>query len=264
MIKLYNHNIWGGFNKNEAIANRADLLLGIIADEDPDVITFQECEPDTFRAEVPSIIERFSHKYTEAAGEFANKNFTPVFYRHERFTLVDSGFHVYSGLNDIESKSVTWAVLKDKNDGKVTAFASTHFWFRARDKQDEEQRRENAREAAGICRGIAEKYGCPEILAGDLNSCDLNGQGLGGYLQMLDEGFADVRHTAKITTDSHTEHYYPPRDENGNYIPGEKPNHTLDYIFTMGEVKAESFAVITTDAALAASDHCPLTAVFEI
>lgn len=132
MIKLYNHNIWGSYNKTEAIANRAGLLFELICDADPDVITFQECAFDTFRAEDPSIIDRMSDKYAEAACEHAGENFTPVFYRRDRFTLLESGFHVYSGLNDIASKSITYAVLEDKVSGKRMAFASTHFWFKVR------------------------------------------------------------------------------------------------------------------------------------
>lgn len=138
MIKLYNHNIWGSYRNGEAVANRSGLLLELIRGNDPDIITLQECNPATFRAEVPSIIQQLSDDYAEAAGAHAGENFTPI-------------------------------------------------------------------------------------------------------------------------------HDYPPRGDDGNYLPGELPSDTLDYIFTMGEgITAKSFSVLTDAKSLASSDHCPLIAEFEI
>ena len=112
MIKLYNQNIWGSYRKGEAVANRSGLLLDLIRENNPDIITFQECNPATFRAEDPSIIDLLSDKYIEVAGEHASENFTPVLYRRGKFSLLEAGFHKYTGLNDIGSKSISYAVLK--------------------------------------------------------------------------------------------------------------------------------------------------------
>ena len=66
--------------------------------------------------------------YVEASAENAGCHFTPVFYKKDRFEEIESGFVSYEGLNDIPSKSVTGAVLREKASGALLETASTHFW----------------------------------------------------------------------------------------------------------------------------------------
>ena len=83
-------------------------------------------------------------------GTRPTNNFTPIFYNPEKVELIkadfvpygernEEGYHLvdksrgYSGYymmhNDYFSKSLTWAVFKDKATGKQFGVISTHFWY---------------------------------------------------------------------------------------------------------------------------------------
>ena len=155
MIILYSHNIW---NFNPA-GYRNTLTRSMISDFAPDVCTFQECGPQSCRVGNPDIVSLMSDVYSEATPEFADVNYTPVFYKKEKFNLVDKGYLVYDGLNDVNSKSVTWAVLEDKETKKKYAFASTHFWWMFESEKDNEQRLKNVDQLKAVCDDIIKKYG---------------------------------------------------------------------------------------------------------
>ena len=263
MICIYSQNIWGNMPKEARISNRNDLIKDIIFEIEPDFCNFQECNPKTSRAVDNAIQKIIAEKYAEACSEHAHENFTPVFYKKDRFTELDSGFVPFDGLNDINSKSITWGLFEDKNDKTRIAVVSTHFWWKAVDAIDHEQRVANAGQLKGVCDMIIGKYGeIPIIVSGDFNS-SMNKP---GYMAMIQNGFIDVRFTAKASTDCHTLHEYPVLTDAGVYVPYESaPNKTIDYVFTYGKsVEATSFKVLADARALTTSDHCPILVDFEI
>lgn len=266
MICLYSHNIWGNMPKEARIANRNDLIRDIIFELEPDFCNFQECNPKTSRAVDNAIQNIISERYAEACAAHSHENFTPVFYKKERFSELDGGFVLFDGFNDANSKSVTWGLFEDKSDGKRLAVVSTHFWWKATGEVDALQRTENANKVKEICDLILKKHGdIPVIISGDLNSGVDAPQGTSGYDSMIANGFTDVRYTAKCTTDTHTLHEYPILTEAEIYIPGNKPFRTIDYIFTYGQKPiVTEFSVLADDRARTTSDHCPLVAKFDI
>lgn len=261
MIVLYDQNIW-----NHLPANRNRLVRDLVTKFDADFCTFQECGPDTNRVGPEPMYDLMSDVYEEICKDKSDISYTAVFYKKDKYHVLDSGFHIYTGMNDCNSKTVTWGVFEDK-DSKKVAVISTHFWWMDEKKEDEEQRIQNAVELQQICRNILSKYNIPILIGGDLN----NGKGtsLGDlpYRTMLQKGFVDIRLTADETTDSYTalDNCYPVLNENGVFVPnGSVPCVTIDYIFTYGaEIKAKKFDVITTPEAMSSSDHCPLVAYFE-
>ena len=142
-MKLYDQNIWGNFGVNDAVGNRKYLVNEMVREQDADICCFQECNPGTMRAGKDSIQNLLSDKYIEICIDKANVNFTPVFIRKDTFDVIEEGYLPYPGLNDINSKSVTYAVLREKKSGKVFTAASTHFWWEF-GKESDEQRIENA------------------------------------------------------------------------------------------------------------------------
>ncbi len=263
MIRLYNHNIWGNFAATEKIGNRNKLIKKLIFDRKPDFCCFQECNPDTSRKEDP-IEALIAERYTEVPTSAAEKNFTPVFYNKERFDVVYSDWIKYSGLNDINSKSITRAVLEEKETGKRVGVISTHFWWQIGEEHTQ-WRINNAAELKAAAEDIIERFGVPVIISGDLNNGLGAEQDTRPYEKMMQDGFTDIRHVAPITTDSHTCHAYPELNENDEYVNGPKPSFTLDYIMTYGEnsLKPLRFEVLTSQDALNSSDHCPLIGEFE-
>ena len=272
MIRLYSHNIWGNMPKEARISNRNDLIKELICEIKPDFCNFQECNPKTSRAVDNAIQKIIADRYAESNAAHAHENFTPVFYLRERFLELDGGFIVYDGLNDANSKSVTWGLFEDKEDGKKVVVVSTHFWWQFRGDLDNEQRVVNAVQLKVICDKIIEKYGdIAVIVSGDLNSGENAPQSTSGYDAMIANGFVDVRYTAESTADTHTLHSYPVLTEDGTYVAGASEaeggerERTIDYVFTYGQKpRITSFRVLDDKKARTTSDHCPIVAEFDI
>ncbi len=261
-MKVYCQNVWN-YNPSEY---RNTLIASLIKDFDADVCCFQECGPGTNRAGAAPLPELMKESYTEICPEFADRNYTPVFYKTIKYNVIDSGYFLYEGYNDANSKSVTWAVLEDKATMKKVLVASTHFWWMFRGEEDNLQRLQNVAELKAFCEEITKKYNIPAIIGGDFNNGFNSDQGDEPYKKMLQEGFCDIRHNADETTDVLTHHEYPILNEKGIYVDGALPVRNLDYIFTYGDkkIKAKKFEILTTQKTLDSSDHCPLLGTFEI
>lgn len=259
---LYDQNIW---NYNPC-HYRNKLIRELVTDFNADVCTFQECGPATNRVGDAPIPVLMSDEYTEVCPELAHKNFTPVFYKTEKYNLIDSGYLLYDGINDCDSKGVTWAVLEDKETSKRIAVASTHFYWQPGKEEYNQQRLQNAEQLKEVCESIIAKYDVPVIIGGDFNNGTNAEQGDEPYHKMLKDGFIDIRKSADETTDMLTHHEYPTLTDNGVYTKAPMPKITLDHIFIYGNsgIKAKKFDVITSEKALCSSDHCPLIGIFEI
>ena len=260
MYRLYNHNIWN-YNPPE---DRNLLIHSLIEEFDADFCTFQECSHTSNRKGRLPIQDLLKDKYTEVG--IGMLNYTPVFFKTEKFNLVDSGYKLYSGLNDVNSKSVTWAVVEDKENEKKFVVMSTHFWWKADGEEDALQRVENARELKSLCDELISKYNLPIIIGGDFNNGENSIQGDLAYHFMLENGFKDVRRIAPKTTDSYTARSkYKLSDGEKAYIEAGEADITIDYIFTYSEgITPVSFDVDSSEKARLASDHFPLLALFEV
>lgn len=261
MITVYCQNVWN-HNPSEY---RNTLIRSLVSDFDADICLFQECGPETNRVGGAPLPKLMQDEYTEVCSEVADRNFTPVFYKTEKFNLIDSGYVLYRGLNDVNSKSITWAVLEDKASLTKFAVASTHFWWMSESENDNKQRLENVDQLGEVCDLIIKKHGVGVIIGGDLNNGKNADQGDEPYRYMLSKQFEDVRINAAQTTDEYTHHDYPVLKEDGTYANGPMPVRNLDHIFTYGNCpfKAEKFDVLTSTKALDSSDHCPLVAQFK-
>lgn len=265
--RIYNQNIWGNMPPTGRIANRHDLICGLIAEQAPVVCGFQECNPKTSRAGEEAIDRRMAALgYAEVAAAHAGENFTPLFYKKGIFTEEASGFLPYEGLNDVRSKSMTWAILRDQRNDNRFAVISTHFWWRWEGEEDHAARLGNVRALIAQCKSLAKTYAIPVIVMGDLNNGDNAPQGDAAYRALLAGGMTDTRVAAREADRGHTCHGYPVLGEDGNYRDGDAPYMTLDHIllWNANALTAERLTVLRTPAALNSSDHCPLVLDFEI
>lgn len=262
---LYDQNIWGNFNETQTIGNRCELVYDLISEIRPDICCFQECNPMTARAGERGIEHLMANDFVEISGEHSGVNFTPVFVRRGAFEIVKEGWHCFCGLNDIQSKSATYAVLEHRQSGKRLVVVSTHFWWQHGEESDR-QRVENARELNALLEGLCCGENLPVIVAGDLNSEDRpqeNGQA--GCDEMLRLGFESTRYLSRTTVETATcRRDYPIRGENDVYYGGTMPEYTIDHILVRGGVRCEDFDVLTCQTALDSSDHCPLVLRFEL
>ena len=262
MITFYCHNVW---NHNPT-GYRNKLIRELISKEGADVCAFQECGPETIRVGDDALPVLLSDEYCEVLPELCDRNFTPVFYKKEKFNLLDCGYFLYTGLNDVNSKSVTWAYLEEMSTGKRAIFAATHFWWKEEGEINNLQRIENARQLKDFCAEMTERYNVPVIIGGDFNNGKNAEAGDAPYRAMLEMGFCDTRLFAKKTTEAYTHHDYPEELPDGSYRNGPLPVRNLDNIFVYGKSVAElmQFDVLTSQMALDSSDHCPLVARLEL
>ena len=105
-------------------------------------------------------------------------NMTPIIYRADKFELLDTEYVLYpahvdgyeGGFCDAKSKSCNVGVFRNKADGKVFVFATTHLWWQSDQvlPGSSEVRRLQIKQAAGLIAKYQAKYsGCPAILVGE-------------------------------------------------------------------------------------------------
>lgn len=253
-VTLYNHNVW-----NSTPLNRTALMRDLIFDLDADVCCLQECGPKTIRMGAEALPPMLAERYLEVPVEVGDLNYTPVFYKRDRFSLIDSGYHLYEGKNDANSKSITWAILEEKGSRVRFGVCSTHFWWKHESEEDNRWRLSNAAALYDCMIGLRDRFGVPVLAGGDLNCGRFSAQGEAPW-QWLCEHLLDARAVASQTTDMLTHHSYPIKDESGMFCDGEMPRRTLDHVFVTDHpyIKIDSFEVDTTRRALTTSDHCPL------
>lgn len=264
-MRLYDQNIWG--NTAEPIGNRNVLVKELIEEFQPDVCCFQECSPTTSRVGDGGIQEIIKPKYIEAVPEHSGENYTPIFYAPDKVEAIDGGFFPYDGLNDKNSKSLTWTLFREIATGKKVIIMSTHFWWKAESEEDDIQRVKNAEALVSHAETLHKKYGVPVIVSGDFNSGD-SSQGPVGYNAVLKLGMTDVRDIAEESDRSRTCSHNMPKinPESGKYEIGAERTCTIDYIFSFKNelFTANRFCVVTSEKALCSSDHSPLIFDFEI
>jgi len=260
-MKIYCQNVWN----YHATEQRNGLIASLVKAEDADLCLFQECGPESIRATAAPLPALLSDRYAEVCPQYAGVNYTPVFYKPERFDVIDSGYVLYDGLNDVNSKSITWAVLRDKTCGKQFAAVSTHFWWKFSSEADFSQRLQNVQQLKAVCDGFVAKHGVPVIVGGDFNNGKNADQGEEPYRAMLQQGFRDVRLAAPDTTDAFT-HRDGVANAEGILEAVGLPMRTLDHLFVYGpeNVTPVKFDVLLSQEALASSDHCPLVGVFGV
>ncbi|CAG7614646.1 endonuclease/exonuclease/phosphatase family protein [Paenibacillus allorhizosphaerae] len=261
-FRIMTSNIWGNCG-DMAIANRDDNLAVVFKQYMPDVLGLQEVSPKARREPVP-LFELLGSYYAEVDVEISplSNNYTPLLYAKQRLTVLDSGFHRFSGLNDSNSKSVTWAVFECKRSGRRFAVCNVHFYWKS-DEAGEEARRSNSRELIGVAEALQQQWPVPVWCIGDFNC-----RSSSAPVQLLfDNGFADAQSTALVhASDSNAHHPYPEWDEALQvFVNGPAPTgvyaQAIDHIFYRGsEITVLVYETIVCQEALDASDHCPIYA----
>lgn len=190
---------------------------------------------------------------------------TPIFYRRDRFELVDSDCLIYPEalpgregcFNNQRTKSYGVAVLRDRESGKHLVFATTHLWYQYEERQ---KYSDDARVyQLGLCLDKADelrtKYSCPAVVVGDFNAV----YGSPAVKAALARGY---KHAHDIAVEYAAEdHGYHLCDwgSYGPYEPKEFENG-IDHILVAGEPDGfvRRFERYYSDAYLPLSDHFPV------
>lgn len=294
-IRLMTHNVW---NRDENLpaweengedcsaAARVDGLVQVYLDTQPDIIGGQE---------VSSLMADLLKEHCHSAGlnyTLIWGRFTPILYRADKFELVDSAFGTYpetiegyeGSFNDVQSKAWNLGVFREKATGKVFVFATTHLWWKKEAAELQiatlteksgtgdlsryyQPHSDKARELqiailAEKVMEYREKYNCPVVLVGDLNTGYDSKAAC--YLRQL--GF---RHAHDIATEYAEESVGYHACTNTGYEKhySNKPfEEAIDHIYLLGERHGtvKRFERYSPEYYLPISDHSPAYIDFEL
>ncbi len=277
-IRLMTHNVWWADENRPAWAARGEDcsaavrvkgLLRVYRDTLPDVIGGQEVSPLMADLLKEGLLAD-GKNYTLIWGRC-----TPILYRSDKLDLVDSEFGTYpekisgfdGAFNDARSKSWNLAVFRIKENGKLFIFVTTHLWWKKSPTDGEscegEQYLLGSDEArmyqiASVVEKIEkyrEKYHCPAILCGDMNT----GYNSAAIEYVRAQGF---RHAHDIATEYAEEavgYHYCFGDGYETYYYDRPFETAIDHILVIGE-KADAvkrFERFSPEYYFPISDHSP-------
>lgn len=254
-LRIMSSNIWSG-----KIFNREALHGQVYRRCLPDSIGMQE-RVTRWQSDEHSFNRSLADEYTEVEVDIGGHviNCTPIFYRPATLELHESGWHYFSGLNDVGSKTITWARFTHKATGAHFIHLNTHFYWTG-DEAGNKARLGDAAEMHRLAERLTARFACPILCTGDYN-CRMDsepGQALLAY------GFRDTLNLAsggRSVTSSH--HAYPAFDETAQLyqngpMPAANPTRAIDHILLWGDADILNHVTVTDQDALDASDHCPL------
>ena len=262
-VRAMFYNVFGGVENYEdgtttgPIPLRQSLQFEMIRSYVPDIVGFQEYNVN---------YERFVYMMTDLGYEQVPSNSTarnqnPIFFNNDTLRLIDSGYLVYTGIDD--QKAASWAVFNIRGTDKSFVAISTHFMWNSpniTETEADSARESNAEELLALISGLRNKgYGeLPIIVGGDFN-CKSDSTPIE---KLTNSGFTCAQEVARIKNDTNGHHSYSRYDTKFEtysivYEPTGDHSEAIDHIFVTSGISVDSFAAITDMYALLASDHCP-------
>lgn len=264
-------NIWGNGGASTAHAARHMMTLELCLAYDPDVLGFQEFNPKNRAGGWNAFDELLvANGYTEVTS--SDSNYTPIFYRADRLTLIEAGYVKYdtdygTQFNDSGSKSLTWAVFEDIKTKERFGVISTHFWWKHESPDDDNARLRNAQEVINTTKMIQDKYnGIAVITGGDLNCSSSSSP----VKKILDSGYKSAAFTAQKRENLTTHHAYPTYLSDvatfgSPVMPTAGSEKSIDHILVKGDsIELKLYEVSTDLYSLLTSDHCAIFIDFNI
>lgn len=237
---------------------RKGRVISVIRFHRPDLLGLQEPSAEQLE-DLRVALSEFSFFRGASLEEGETGAHNPIFFRKERFGLLDSGFFYLSQTPHVLSKGwdarflrgATWVKLLDRGQGKSFYFFNTHFDYHGRKARDQSAYllREKVAE---IARSL------PFVVAGDFNLFpDLGGEET--YQILTKEApksrpFVDAQKVAKFP------HHGPTGTWSGFKEPGQ-PGVKPDFIFIDARIQVHLHGVLTdTFDGHFPSDHLPVVA----
>jgi len=259
------NNVHGAHIDEYPIASRNIMQAELHLEYLPDVIGLQESASCV--ATYHAFIKKYGYAEVTVNVTNSNKvNYTPLLYLKDKLDVIDSGYYLYDDGAGDKSKSVTWAVFKDKTTGDVFAVGSTHFYWTS-DELGKSARIKDAAQLADLVKQITDKHGCPFIVGGDFN-CNISSDPI---KNLYTAGFENLQKISPETVDITTHHAYAPYNaELGLYLESVYPSKTyssaIDHalVYNKSSMTPKLFSVLLHEYTLLSSDHCPVMVDFDI
>jgi endonuclease/exonuclease/phosphatase family metal-dependent hydrolase len=202
---------------------------------------------------------------TYGVGRDDGKNggeFSPIFYRRDRFELLEkSTFWLSPTPDKIGSKGwdaalpriASWIKLKDRQSGVVFCVINTHFDHRGATARTES--------AGVILKQVREQFvGLPVILTGDFNTIP----GTPPYDILIGKG---AERDVVLFFDTFEQSAQKPLGPNSTWNGFEAivPNRRIDFVFTTKSVKVNRFQILEDQReGRFPSDHLPVITELEL
>jgi hypothetical protein len=273
MLRIMSHNQWKCDDNKPAweekgmdcsVTTRTRGFVKVFADTRPDMIGCQE----TSFAMADKLI-RYCAEDGQTYALLWGRD-TPIFYRQDKFELVDSAFSLYPNavpgfdgvFNNSQTKSWNIGVFRIKENGNLFIFCSTHLWWKSSNPASHYYQA-GSDEARAYQIGLAieqitrfqEKYNCPAILVGDLNA-NYASQAVQKAFEL---GFVHAHDIATDYADETNGHHDCGNNGYGNYR--NTPFATgIDHILLRGapEGSVKRFDRFQPEYYLPLSDHSPV------
>ena len=252
------YNVYGWTAQCGPVPNRQLLQAELIHAYLPDMIAFQEYSTyyhNGFTDKLEAI------GYQEVKPEGVDANYTPLFYRTDRLKVIDCGYLLYAGPNDVNSKSATWAVLELFDTRKRFIAISTHLMYNQPGIDANAARVSNAKELVSLISQLKNRpefQTLPLITGGDLNCC----LGSDPIQVLTDSGLKLAWETALEKNDVRGNHdyvtYHSDRQTYSGWSirPGGYAK-SIDHALVTDGFTVERFFTLTDLYAQVASDHMP-------
>ena len=278
-LRLMSANICGSYGRKapkdgtaEAYqVERLQYFAETVKQYQPDIIGVQELGP-SWRAlpgEINHLLPAIGYREVKTTG--GNDNYTPIFYRADKYRVLDCFWHVYTMENNSDSKNFTLAVFEERKTGKRIVAFTTHFMYEADSSRKEYYREvkcQNARELSEAIVRYARNYQCAAIGCGDMNStwdepCQtiLNESGLRNVLDTAET--VDQKGTCHNGPKYDVERRLLTTDMNDIRIDDQWKNRVIDHAYVFGNVRAKMHHIPVDEIALLTTDHTLVVVDYE-
>lgn len=247
-ITVMSYNVYVAGTGRRSPENRSEGVIYNLRSVMPDVFGLQEADYDWMRRITEGMPE-YSFVGRGRDKDETDGEYSPVFYKTEKYDLVNSGTFWFSDTPDKPSTSwgtlyrriCSWAVLRDRETGFEFGVFNSH-WDHISVASREK--------SALLLAEKTEEYApdMPVIITGDFN-CKTNTV---AYSSLIESGFLDSMYVAPDTMDIGTYHGYTKKTTEG-VLP-------IDHIlFKDGYGYADSYRTITDKYdGIYPSDHFPI------
>jgi endonuclease/exonuclease/phosphatase family metal-dependent hydrolase len=238
-------------NTTESWEARLDNLVALIRGASPDLIGFQE----VLHGQYLDLAGRFPEYSSVGAGRDDGINageYAAVFYRKDRFGLIESGSFWLSETPEKPSlgwdaaciRICTYAKLLDNKTQKIFTQYNTHL---------DHIGQTAVLESAKLIRGAMLDKKIPAFVTGDFNMAEKSAP----YNILTQGGLSDAKYSAGSSMSHGTFHGYDP---GGNT----KSDSPIDYLFyTDGDFNIKEYKVLVNGGKGAyTSDHYPVLVIF--
>jgi endonuclease/exonuclease/phosphatase family metal-dependent hydrolase len=253
-VMTYNVRFDLGSDGTNAWPHRRDMVAALIRHEAPDLLGLQEVLIGQKR-DLEAALPKFQMIGVARDDGREKGEFSPLAFRRDRFTLVESGTIWLSETPSIPSKGwdaafpriATWALLRDRRSGRTLRVLNTHF-----DHVGVVARHQSA---ALLSLWLAEGAWArlPTVLMGDLNSAP-DGSAYRLLAQHPASGLRDARRISR------TPPYGPAGTFNAFRIDSNAAA-PIDHILLSNDISVDGYSVVTQHwGGRLPSDHYPVVA----